>query len=163
MRFLNQLINLFWTSLAFSVIIIHWYKNWNSLYFTSSIIISFLIVFFPLHYFQLSSNRNFYERLGVRIAGRLVQDGTLINRLRRHRNSAFRIIKKDNFVKLIRTSLINELYHLICFVFFILTSIHAIITHYYLLAFLTIVSNVVYNLYPIMLQQYIRLRLAGLK
>ncbi len=51
------------------------------------------------------------------------------------------------------------MFHFILFIFFSETILFALINKYYLWAFFIFIGNVIYNIYPILLQQYIRLKI----
>src|SRR4249919_2803283 len=79
---LNQLINLFWTALFFTPVLMFWIKEGINGYFYFSLAIAILIGILPekiLNLFLLSSNRKYYEKLGVKSIRKFVQNGDMVN------------------------------------------------------------------------------------
>lgn len=164
---LNQLINFFWTILAFGPI--GWY--WG-LFFAAhrspiisiiTIVFSIIVFLFPGKWFEglaLSQNRKSYERLGLKFFRNFVQDGTLVNRYMKKRKKDFVLIRNRNEADIyLRTIAVRERFHYCCLALFSITSICALIDGRFGLGFLIVLSNILYNVYPILLQQYNRLRI----
>jgi hypothetical protein len=117
-------------------------------------------MFIPLRFLQLSNDPNFYARTGVKFVRKFVQNGDYINRFIRKSKPAHRTIKnKENAVIYLKTTVVSEIYHLFCLLFFTLTIIYTVILGHYLIAAITALANVLYNIYPILLQQYNRARI----
>jgi magnesium-transporting ATPase (P-type) len=167
---LNQIINLFWTIACFLISGAYW-----GLYFAEKrspwvlaifIALSILTAVTPRRWLSaltLSKNRKVYERIGVKILLFFVQNGTLVNRIQRKYNKKSGIIhnriQAKNYLK---TIAIQERFHYSCFTLFLLTTISACATGKPGMALLILLCNVLYNVYPILLQQYNRLRIAAL-
>jgi len=158
---INQFINFFWTILCFIPVLIYWFGNY-SYWLYVFILFSLIIALLPgsiFRHFQLSSNRKFYERLGVKFIQQFVQNGTLINRTIRKNNPDYKLIKdRAQAQQYLNTINMYERYHVLCFVFFTLTFIHALISQRYIIAVLVLVANIIYNVCPILIQQYNKLR-----
>lgn len=157
---MNQAINFFWTILCFIPVIICWYTA-NSLapcyWFLA---LSLLCLFIPSRLLQLSNNPVFYTRAGIKFFRRFVQNGDYANRLIRKNKPEYTLIKsKRGALAYTKTLAMYQAYHLCCLVFFMLTMVYALINKYYLLGFMILLSNVVYNVYPVLLQQYNRARI----
>ena len=164
---LNQLINVFWTLTSFTVVGVYW-----GLYFTEKgslgtlytiIVLSILVYFIPARWLsalKLGKNRRTYERAGVRFVLWFVQNGTFVNRIQQKVTSRRKLItSRKSALAYLSTISMQERYHYCCFVFFILSALSAIFMGKIVLALLILLSNVVYNVYPILLQQYNRLRI----
>ncbi|NIJ54402.1 glycosyl-4,4'-diaponeurosporenoate acyltransferase CrtO family protein [Dyadobacter arcticus] len=161
MTLVNQLINLVWTILAFLVFVLYWYANPNLIWLIAFLLISTAGSMIPLRWYQLSTVSKFYERLGVRLVRKFVQDGDFINTAIRKKSNTHRVIKdRRNYGSFLQTVNMYERYHIHCLIFFLLSTAHAAYHQHYPTAFLMLVSNVIYNLCPILLQQYNRLRIA---
>lgn len=107
----------------------------------------------PSRLFQLSSNPRYYEKLGVRWIKKFVQNGDMVNRS--FKNESDKTIKNKNHAgKYLKTILMYEKYHVICFVFFGLSAIYAIYEQEMAYFILIVISNVIYNICPVILQQY---------
>ncbi|WP_221391941.1 hypothetical protein [Dyadobacter sp. NIV53] len=162
---LNQLINVFWTATSFAVVIYYWerYISEKGIHWPLYVIISLsvLVYLFPGRWFSaftLSNKRRTYERLGVRFILWFVQNGTFVARVRRNRTEAL-ISNRKSASTYLTTIAMQERYHYCCFVFFLLSTGSAFLIGKITLALLILLSNLVYNVCPILLQQYNRLRI----
>jgi hypothetical protein len=160
---MNHAVNFFWTILGFTPVIGFWVAA-NSMRLCYIFIgISILSLLLPARYLQLSSDPKFYEGLGVKLIRKLVQNGELINKFIRKNNPQHTIIKgKTNALQYMQTVAMYERYHFMCFVFFLLTIVYTIIKAQYSFTLIIIIANIIYNISPILLQQYNRARLAKL-
>ncbi|MCE7059770.1 hypothetical protein [Dyadobacter sp. CY343] len=164
---LNQLINVFWTIASFAAVGYYW-----GLYFAERKSPYILIVFVALSILgsmlprkwlsalTLSNDRRTYERLGVTFILRFVQNGTFVKRIEAKFGRKVSIVNNQKkALAYLGTINVQERYHYCCLVFFILSSISALFTGKIALALLITLSNIIYNIYPILLQQYNRLRI----
>jgi hypothetical protein len=160
---MNQLINVFWTILGFAAVVAYWFSAGLSTWFYLFIVLSVIPVFLSqkvFDRFQLSNNTKLYERLGVRFIRKFVQHGDIANRLSKKNDPAYLVIRKRvNHEGYLKTIMMYERYHFICLIFFLLTSGMAVVQGYYIQALMIMISNMFYNFYPILLQQYNRLRI----
>ena len=166
MQMLNQLINFFWTSLCFLPLLWYWAIESPDMWFYGSIIISIVCSLLPEAFYkflQFDNSTLTYENYGVKIIRKFVQHGDLINRSFRLKSPGYKVIKDvrqlRNFLKTIE---MYERYHFMCFLFFFFTTVHSLSAHRFLFALLITVCNAVYNICPIFLQQYNRLRIQRL-
>jgi hypothetical protein len=162
---INQFINLFWTILSFMPIYDYWIgKDITWLY--AFVLFSLIPAVLPnsiFRHFQLSSNSKFYEHLRVKFIQKFVQNGTTINRVIRKKNPAYKIIKdRVEARNYLGTINMYERYHVFCFIFFGLTFGQALYSQRYVAAFLVLIVNVIYNICPILIQQYNKLRVMRL-
>ena len=159
----NQIINLFWTTVCFAPIVRLWYLYFHPTILIVSLAVSFLPVLIPTKYFgilQISRNRKFYESLSIKALQSLTQDGKLVSTLADKQNQHYRIIKKRVVRKTYKSQIaLYERYHIICLVFFSISFVYAIHQRVLLISFLILFSNIVYNIIPILIQQYNKLRL----
>ena len=164
---LNQLINISWTLLAFTPILIYW--SGQHFYTTIYIYLAISAIFglVPKHIFerlQLSYKPEFYERLGVKKIRHFVQDGDIINRSIRKDLPHHRIIRdKSSLVKYLKTVEMYERYHFICLIFFLLISVHAFENSRYTISIIITTCNFLYNVCPILLQQFNTARVLNLR
>jgi hypothetical protein len=159
----NAAPNVFWSLLAFAPVSIFCYRfmerEWLSAFVVASLI-AFMVPASSLRYLELSSAVTTYRKLGVHWVNHFVQHGTLINRLLRRRYSEYRRLRsRARMAYLVQSNYVQERFHWMVFLFFLLTSLYGITHGYPGWALLITMINVVYNLYPIWLQQYIRVRL----
>lgn len=158
MKVLNQLINLIWTALAYFVLMYYWYKQWDLSWFSACILLSIFLSFFPVRFYRLSKSTGFYIMIGIRVIRKFVQDGDFINRYQQgtgHRSK----LNKNDYHKYLNNALMYERYHLLCLWFFTFSNLLAWFNGFYFSACLMLLSNTIYNFYPIMLQQYNRIRI----
>ncbi|TCD11088.1 hypothetical protein EZ449_06235 [Pedobacter frigidisoli] len=160
--FFSQLINIFWTILGFSIIVWYWYVYWDPLLFSVFILLRLVMACFKLSLYQISINRALYERFGIRIVRRFVQDGDVVNNFYRQTPNTDKMTKKNSYEKLLNKTTMYERFHLFCLMFFALSDLLAVINKNYTAAVLILIGNIIYNLYPIMLQQYNRIRISKL-
>ncbi|WP_426671445.1 hypothetical protein ACPPVU_09425 [Mucilaginibacter sp. McL0603] len=162
---INQFVNFFWTILCFMPVLTYWIGEptfWLYVFALFSLIIA-LLPGSIFRYFQLSNSTAFYENLGVKFIQKFVQNGTYVNQAIRKNNPEYRLIKdRTQARQYLNTINMYERYHLLCFIFFVLTVIHALISQRYIAAVLILVVNVIYNVCPILIQQYNKLRVMRL-
>jgi hypothetical protein len=124
---------------------------------------SFLFALLPaglLKRLQLSSDTAVYKKIGVGIIRKYSQDGDLINRLLRKQYPAYRVIEGERAMPAyISKTYMAERFHLMMLVFMGFISVWALLEQRWGWALLIMVNNVLYNLYPMFLQQYNRIRL----
>jgi hypothetical protein len=109
---------------------------------------------------QLSAAPKFYERFGVKTIRRFVQDGDIASK--RLRSEGRVIMNKARAQKYLQTIEMYERYHFLCFVFFLLTSFHAAANSKAAAALIIAACNIIYNVYPLLLQQYNKARILKL-
>ncbi|HTD98267.1 MAG TPA: hypothetical protein VK668_03240 [Mucilaginibacter sp.] len=162
---INQLINFSWTIVSFIPVIYFWIGR-DTTWLYAFVLVSLVFALMPARFismFQLSGNKRFYERLGVRFIQRFVQNGTYINKSIRKNDSGYKLIKdRAQAQQYLNTIQMYERYHLMCFIFFGLTLIYAVIERQYIVALIILLANVIYNVCPVLLQQYNRLRVIGI-
>ena len=110
---------------------------------------------------QWSPHRKFYEKLGIKAVGKFTQNGNIVNRVAGPNNRPGK--GRDYFKHFHKTIALYERYHYMAFVFSSLSCLLACFKAFYVLASLITLSNGMYNVLPILLQQYnkVRLRNAG--
>lgn len=164
-RLLNQFINLFWTILSFLPLIIYWYRAHSLFFVILFVVLSVIGIFMPPAFFrrlQLSRKRSFYRRLGIKVVRKLVQDGDLVNKFAVTRADRGPIARRAHFRRYLQNSLVYERFHFGGFIFFGTTSLHALGHRDYVDAGIITLINIFYNVYPILLQQFNRIRINGL-
>jgi hypothetical protein len=156
---MNQAINFFWTILCFIPVIGFWMDAGAMQLLYVLIFISFLSLTVPARVLQLSSNPKFHERLGIKFIRKFVQNGEYANRLIRKRKPQYKLIKgKAHAASYMGTVKMYERYHFLCFIFFLLTDVFALLTREYGFFIIIFIANIIYNISPILLQQYNRAR-----
>ncbi len=114
-----------------------------------------------LRFLQLSSKPAAYRRFGVHWVNHFTQNGSLVNNVLRRRYPRYRVLpSRAAMAGLRRTTYIQEQFHWAALVLFLLVAFFGVVNAYWGWALLITLANVFYNLYPIWLQQYIRVRLS---
>ncbi|WP_460685639.1 glycosyl-4,4'-diaponeurosporenoate acyltransferase CrtO family protein [Niabella aquatica] len=161
----NQAINFFWSILCLVPIFWFWFKEGiNNIYFRLFLGIALIIGLLPrsiLNLLTFSSQRNFYERLGVKFIRKFVQNGDAVNSLN-HTKGIANAKGKKHFRTYTKTIAMYERYHWICLTFFLLTTLYCFAYGYVKFGILISIANTLYNFCPILLQQYNKLRIKKL-
>ena len=113
--------------------------------------------FYSVKNFEITKNIGFYKRLGLDFFTYCVK-----NTFFRHCNTKIRIPKKpsiDEIDKLLNEITISELCHIFGFIFVVLFQITALILGLYDMLFSSILFNIIFNVYPVLLQERNKLRL----
>jgi hypothetical protein len=159
----NAAANVLWSLLAFVPVNIFCYRFMERAWlwaFVGASLIAYIVPASALKYLELGSTVQTYRRLGVHRVNDFVQHGTLINRLLRRSYPDYkRVRSRASLAPLLKGTYMQERFHWTVLLFFFLSSLYGVARGYPGWALLITVINVVYNLYPIWLQQYIRLRL----
>lgn len=145
---LNQTLNIGWTILGFLPLYYFWSLHGIGWPFYALLLISLTAFIFPEKLFsklKISKDIRVYRRLGVKFIRRFAQDGDF------QPNKGIR-----GYLNKIR---MFERYHFCCLIFFQASSVYACYFEEYLLAFLIFFCNILYNVFPILLQQYNRMRI----
>lgn len=161
----NQLLNVFWTALCCAPFLVFWFSNGVDLYFYIFLVISCTPLFAPANFLKklvVSRKPKFYERLGVKTIRKFVQDGDLIKKAS-PRESTGRIRSGRTAKAYLQTIVMYEKYHLLAFIFFALTSCYAAANESWLMLTGMTAANLIYNVCPLLLQQYNRGRISALR
>lgn len=160
----NMVPNLLWSILNLVPISVYCYNMLPLSLLYTFIALGILPIFLPnsfLDSIQIGRTTAAYRRLGVGIVNKLAQNGQIINDLVRRRYPAHRIInyRHSSIKKLVLQTYMFEKFHLAMCVFFSLITIHALVKGQFVWAAAITLTNLLYNVYPNLLQQYIRLKL----
>ncbi|HEY1007522.1 MAG TPA: hypothetical protein VGD92_10080 [Sphingobacteriaceae bacterium] len=160
---LNQLINLFWTAVCCTPVVLYWSSADRS-WLWPLLALSAPGLLISSRFYRLSRKRRFYESLGVKWVRLWVQDGELIARFTRKKIPDHRIIRNRRAGRnYLRTVTVYERYHFLGFLFFTFSTVHAVCYGRPGMALLLLVCNIIYNIYPLLLQQFNRIRLEKMK
>ena len=165
-NFINQSINLFYTIMAFLPVVLFWADHYATIFLTIALVLAISIFFVPIdlyRFFQLSKSRIFYKNIGIEKFQKFTQQGEYAQQLIRYfdGNESF-IYKRQRIKKLQNQIRIFESFHWACLIFFLLTCGNAIIKKEYIIATFILLSNIVYNVIPILIQQYNKTRIKGM-
>jgi Glycosyl-4,4'-diaponeurosporenoate acyltransferase len=105
-------------------------------------------------------NLNFLKKTGVGIAQKFAQNGDIINRLIRNKFPGYKTLyNRKSIESQYKKTYFFEKFHFVMLLFFLFTTIFALVRSYYLWALIITITNIIYNIYPILLQHYTRLRI----
>jgi hypothetical protein len=156
---INQTVNLFWTVLFFAPVLWFWIGHFHHRPFFIILAISFIPLFLSkkiLLKLQLSRSRRFYERAGIRAFQNITQDGAYLKKISGNRpadrTTRHKLAALEGRIDM------YERYHYLCFILFLLTGLYALYVHNYVSAILVLAANAAYNIIPIMIQQYNKVR-----
>ncbi|KUG05840.1 hypothetical protein [Solirubrum puertoriconensis] len=159
----NAVPNVLWSVLGFAPVVTFGYGYMERTWLYGLVTLSLLVYLLPIPWLQrlqLSQSAGVYRRLGVHRLNRITQNGTLVNARLRQRFPAFRQVQgRASAARYVRASYHLERFHLVLLVFFLGCTLYAAAHGYWGWALLLLLANIGYNLYPIWLQQYLRLRL----
>lgn len=163
---INMIPNLVWSIIFLTPVCFFCYTSVNKQFISFSVLISLLTVFLPNRFFnklQLSRRRLFYLKAGVMNINVFTQNGTLVRRFIRNKHPAYHPFptNRTSAKKYFNQSYLYEKYHFMMFCLFLFLAGYSLASGMYLWVFVILFSNVLYNVYPILLQQYIRLRLGS--
>ncbi|RFZ95240.1 hypothetical protein D0C36_06855 [Mucilaginibacter conchicola] len=157
---MNQFINFFWTIICFAPVLTYWFKAFDVMWLIIAIAISLVSLLIPGRVLQLSYRPKFYERLGIRFIRKFVQNGDWANRLSRIKDPQYKHIRNRSLAPAYHhTIVMYERFHFMCLVLFFFTAILAFADDFYWLSIQIIITNTIYNIAPILLQQYNKARL----
>lgn len=161
--------NLVWTALFLLPVAVFCYSLMTPKTVFILLGISLIPIFFPNSFFdgiQISKSTIFYKKIGVKYINKLAQNGELLNRYLRKKYPDFKTISptKSSIKKQYYQTYFFEKFHFSLFLFFTAITIYAVVRGCFDWAIGLFICNLLYNIYPNLLQQYIRLRLlTGIK
>ena len=155
--------NLSWTIVHLAPVTIFSFNKMLPLWVYVLLGVSLLASLLPASFYkriQLGGGVQVYKRIGILWIRRFSQDGDIINRLLRKRFPGYKVISEASGVRryILRANM-NERFHCGLFAYMLGAMVYAIVEEQYLWAVAMAVNNVLYNLYPMFLQQYNRIRL----
>ena len=164
LAFYNMVPNLFWSILNLvpvSVYCFNHVEQKNLYLFLAVSLFPLLVKRSFLDKIQISKSAANYQKLGVPVVNRFAQNGAIINNLMKRKFPGYRSVtsRKSSIAALINQTYVFEKFHWILFIFFFLIIIYAILNRQVVWACVIFVNNTLYNFYPNLLQQYIRLKL----
>lgn len=158
----NLIISLFWTLLCVGPVVGYFYLYMPVNWLWVIVPMAFLPYFLPgswLENYAVSTSRRVYERIGVRGLLSIVQHGRYINQQIRKRYPGYRIVyNRDTIRRKIKETYLFERFHYGLLLAFMIPIAHALSVYWYW-GVVLIACNIGYNVYPILMQQYVRLRL----
>ncbi len=160
----NMIPNLIWTALFLIPITIYCYRFLAPKTTYILLGVSLISVFLPNTFFdgiQLSRSPQFYKRVGIKYINIFAQNGVLLNSFLKKRYPNYRVVSmsRTSIRKQYYQTYFFEKFHFALFLFFTILTIQAGIGGHFYWMLTLIISNLLYNIYPNLLQQYIRVKL----
>ena len=160
----NMLINLFWSLLNLAPISVFCYHYISLKLLFIFLAISMLPLFLPKSFFnsiQLGKTTSIYKKIGVGFINKFTQNGELINNFIKRKYPRYKVVSgnKRSIKKLLNQTYMFEKFHFMMFSIFTFIMVYALLKNYRWWAIIIFLNNLVYNIYPNLLQQYIRVRL----
>lgn len=160
----NALPNVFWTALLVGPVYLFCSRHLSVRSICWFVLIGVLPLALPKKVLQrlaLSPHIELYRRLRVPLLLGLTQDGAWLRRIGGSPGARVRR-ERDAITRVLRDTFVRERFHWGAFLFCTLCASVAIFEGHQLWFVVLIFINIFYNLYPIWLQQYLRLRLTRL-
>ena len=162
----NLLLNLFWSALSLIPLCVFCYERLETrllLLFTGLSLLPAFLSRSAIDKLQLAKRARTYKKLGVALVQYVSQNGVFVNYLIRKRHPGHKVVsrKKNVMEALLKQTYVFEKFHLIGLVFFCLAGVYALYIGLVGWSLVLLLTNLVYNVYPILLQQYIRLKLSA--
>lgn len=159
----NALPNVFWSALSLGPLAAYCYQFVARPWLYGGLAACLLGYGVPtawFGYWQLSRTPGMYRKLGVTAVNRVTQNGAVVHWLIRRWYPRYRQVpSRAALAGLVRTTYQQERFHVGLFLFFLLISAYAVGHRQPGWAGLLTLTNAGYNVYPVWLQQYIRVRL----
>lgn len=159
----NQSVNVFWSVLSLAPLVYFCSTGMPLRWVIILGLFSFLTGFLPRSFFdriRLGNTTAIYHKIGIRTIRKFTQDGDWVNGLLRSRFADYKEVTPTASVKKhLRKAAVNERFHFMLFVFFLGATGCALLEGRIGWTAFLVISNLLYNVYPILLQQYNRLRL----
>lgn len=161
----NAVPSVIWSGLSWGPLTVFCYQHMARPWLYGLLGLSVLAYAVPRAWFrhwQLSESAVAYQRVGVPVVNRLAQHGAVVNALIRRRYPQYRRVRGHrSAAALVGNSYHMERFHVAALLVFLFVSTYAAARGYWGWAGLLSLLNIGYNLYPIWLQQYLRLRLTA--
>jgi len=162
----NLAINLFWTLLNLVPAAYYFYLYLPLARLWIIVPVALLPYFLPavlIDRLSVRKSRRWYQRVGVHVVLGYVQQGRRINRMIQRRYPNYRIVyDKTTIRRKINETYMFERFHIgLLMAFFIMTG-HALVKESWHWGIVLLLRKLIYNIYSIMLRQYVWLRLKRL-
>ncbi|MBE7174209.1 MAG: hypothetical protein INR73_26780 [Williamsia sp.] len=160
----NIIPSLLWTALFLIPAFLYCYANVPSKITYILLGASLVTIFLPNSFFdrmQVSKTPLVYRKMGVKYVNALAQNGSLLVGILKKKYPDYKIVSKTNasIKKQYFQTYFFEKFHFSLFLFFTLLTVYAGLHGHFYWMLALIIINLFYNIYPNLLQQYIRLRL----
>jgi len=157
--------NLFWSVISLVPLACFCYQRMPSKTVYIFLGISFIAYLLPQRFYNAIQVKNIklLKKTGIEFALKYAQYGAIINNIIRKKFPNYKVVYDTRTLR----SQFNKTYgferfHFMALLFFLFTTAFAVIKGYYVWSVVFFITNIIYNIYPILLQHYSRLRIAVL-
>jgi len=158
----NIIPNMIWTVLHLTPVTVYCFSDLplKYLYIFGGISIAFAALPHRFYFWiQLSNRIRVYHKVGILLIRKFSQDGDWVNQAVRRRYPNYTVIfRRQDIDGYIAKTYFFERFHMLLWIFMLAVSIYAAVEKDWIWAIFIFLNNILYNLYPIFLQQYNRLR-----
>ena len=160
----NMVPNLFWSILCLWPVFVFSYNFVHIEWFCFFAVMACASFFIPrrlIDMLQWSASTADYKKIGVSFVNQFVQDGTIMKRIVKKKFPSHSPDLKIQVClqKMVSRTYLFEKFHWAMFVYFALTAIYAFLTGLVLWGVFLLMLNFLFNVYPNLLQQYVRMKL----
>jgi hypothetical protein len=156
--------NLIWTALFLIPVAVFCYTCMPYKGVFISLGISMFTVFLPNSFYdrlQLSKDPRFYKKIGIKQINYFAQNGKLLNEFLKKKYPNYKVVMntRASIKKQYYQTYFFEKFHFSLFIFFAIATVYAGMQEHFYWVIVLLLSNLLYNVYPNLLQQYVRLKL----
>ncbi|RAJ05153.1 hypothetical protein LX64_02307 [Chitinophaga skermanii] len=162
----NMVPNLVWSILHLTPVVVY---SWNEIEpFKIYILlgISVLLGILPAGFYnwmQFSKTTAAYKKVGILMIRKYSQDGDLIIQQVRKKYPFYKVVEsRDAIIRYIGRTYVYERFHFMVLMYMLMVLGVTLYRQAFVWAIVLLLNNVCYNFYPLLLQQYNRLRLITL-
>ena len=160
----NTVPSFFWSVVNLVPVSVFCYRYADAWLFWTTLGIASLSILLPRTFFkhiQLSSTPAIYRKVGVHFINRFTQHGAIVNQWVRKKYPTYKVVplNRQAIQRHYRQTYMFEKFHFMLFVFFAVMMCYALVKEYIGWSLVLLVTNILYNIYPILLQQYVRIKL----
>lgn len=158
---------MFWSIICLFPVSVFCYTVMDPPWFYTFLGISIPGYFLPKSFFRkihVGKTQKFYQRAGVSFFKKFTQNGDIVNNLIKRKYPDYKVVttNKMSIKKFLAQSYMFEQFHFVFFLFFVFAMVYALVNLYFWWAVIIGVTNIMYNIYPILLQQYLRMRFTAM-
>ena len=157
--------NLFWSAISLIPLAYFCYGRMPAKTVYIFLAISFIAYLLPQRFYDAIQVKDLrlLKKTGIEFVLKYAQYGEIINNIIRKKFPGYKVVYDRKTLR----SQYNKTYgferfHFMVLLFFLFVIVYALVNRNYIWAMILFVTNIIYNVYPILLQHYTRLRIAAL-
>jgi len=160
----NAIPNFFWSIVCLAPVAVFCYQQVSASCFYWVLGICSLSILLPRAFFdriQLGDTPAIYHKAGVHFINRFTQHGVIINRMIRKKYPGYSAAGRSRgaLAKHVGLTYMFEKFHFLLFLFFMVMMVYALLKGAIGWALILLITNILYNVYPMLLQQYVRVKI----